>query len=122
MEIKQNTKSFYRKDGRFGASAELYELAENDIKQMEVDVQCGPGDSVYWFSRLFVHKNLRNRGYATELMKECCQWADEKNVIILNAVRPYGDMGLDAATRFYKKFGFKLIEESQENGESLMIR
>ncbi len=72
--MNEMTKSFYRKDGRFGASAELYELSENDIKHMEADMETdierGPGDSVYWFSRLIVHKNLRNKGFATEVLNK----------------------------------------------------
>lgn len=61
----------------------------------------------WWFNRLFVNPSFRNRGIATSLMAELCEILDEKQITLLCAPNPYGDLDLKQLTKFYKNFGFK---------------
>ena len=61
-----------------------------------------------------VQSTNQMKGHANGLMAEVCHEADQWWVTLIIQVRPFGDAGMDDARleRFYKKFGFKRIQDS----------
>ncbi len=68
----------------------------------------------FWFSRL--KAKVEGQGEGTRLMKRLVEILDEQGITVVNALNPYGSMGMSALTEFYKKYGFREVEKG------LMIR
>lgn len=53
---------------------------------------------------------IRNQGYASALMQEICDWADENDVYLWLVAKPYGTphgtLNPEQLVRFYQRFGF----------------
>lgn len=64
-------------------------------------------EDAWFFNRLFVPSEMRNKGIATQLMNRLIEILDEYNICLINTVNAYGDLNEDQLITFYKKFGFK---------------
>ena len=59
-------------------------------------------DNVFYFNRLFVQPEFRNKGYATEMLKTLLEKFKEKHYVLCLDINPYGEL-----ETFYMKHGFK---------------
>ena len=61
-----------------------------------------------------VRSTNARKGHANGLLAEVCHEADMWWMTLVIQVRPFGDAGMDDARleRFYKKFGFRRIQDS----------
>lgn len=75
---------------------------------------------IRWVSHLFVDAENRNKGSATALMQQICKDADSTNLHLILEPKSYDDGDLDNTSleTFYKKFGFKKIQDEP----ALMLR
>lgn len=71
-------------------------------------------DSPYYFNRLFVPKELRNKGIAKELLRRLCEEADTHCINILCHVNPYDSIDDTILLKLYKSVGFKETKNKQE--------
>lgn len=64
-------------------------------------------------NRLFVHKELRNKGIGTELMERLFKITDKAGYTLELGVSPYGDGGPEEEEliEFYTHRGFKQVTE-----------
>lgn len=69
---------------------------------------------LFFFNRIKAKE--KGKGEGTLLMQELVKILDEKGVAVINTLNPYGDMDLEALTKFYEKYGFSRVDEG------LMIR
>jgi GNAT superfamily N-acetyltransferase len=61
---------------------------------------------------LYTEPAQRNKGYASELLKEVCAEADKHAIVLILKPEPYGSTGgLKHLQAFYKKFGFTRIQD-----------
>jgi len=97
-------KSFYIREGIYLSVADLSLIPFESIKEF-TDIE----GSWYYFNRLSVPYKVRNKGNATSLMREVCEWADSNNVSIYNEILPSGDLDLSSLITFYGKYRFKLV-------------
>ena len=64
----------------------------------------------FYFHRLFVKKEYRNKGWATKLMEELTTKCDEREIEVLLEINPYTDeIDYQQLESFYKKFGFEKV-------------
>lgn len=63
-------------------------------------------DNYWYFNRLIVPPNIRNRGIATKIMKQLIKVLDEKSITLVCDINPYGDLDFDKLHEFYCKYGF----------------
>ena len=64
-------------------------------------------DNVFYFNRLFVQPEFRNKGYATEILKTLLEKFKEKHYVLYLDINPYGDLNYEELETFYMKHGFK---------------
>ena len=64
-------------------------------------------EGCWYFNRLFVRNKFRGLGVATELMKKLINFIEEKKILLVCDVNPYGDLTKEQLISFYKKFGFQ---------------
>lgn len=93
------------------------DLTSEEFNQIGVDED----DFIAKIEHIEVNSNNRGQGYGTALMEEAMKELTRRNVnyIYLNA-SPMGFEGLSLGdlTKFYEKFGFKVIKE--QGGNNLM--
>lgn len=71
---------------------------------------CYERENYIELSMISIKKEHRNRGYASEIMKRLCQYADQKSLPILCSPEvPEENKGLSysALIKFYENFGFQ---------------
>lgn len=64
----------------------------------------------WYFNRLIVHESMRNKGIAKILMNELIEILDNKQIILINDINPYGDLNFKQLVKFYNKYNFKKSE------------
>ena len=64
-------------------------------------------NNVFYFNRLFVQPEFRNKGYATEMLKTLLEKFKEKHYVLYLDINPYGDLNYEELETFYMKHGFK---------------
>jgi len=69
---------------------------------------------VFWFSRL--KAKVEGEGEGTKLMERLVEILDERQITVVNGLNPYGEMDMEALTRFYTGYGFVSV------GDGMMIR
>jgi GNAT superfamily N-acetyltransferase len=67
-------------------------------------------EPVYYFNRIFVNSECRNKGIATELLKRMLYYVKEYNHPICCDINPYGDLTYVQLRNWYRLFGFKEFE------------
>lgn len=87
----------------------LYSMASIEISYIPICADLLDYDikDSWFFNRLIVPPNMRNKGIATKFMTRLIEILDEKDMRLVNTVNPYGDLNEDQLITFYKKFGFK---------------
>lgn len=86
----------------------IYQKLDSKLTQVELN-RIEKND--WLITRLFVPPTYRNQGIATGLMQELTAWADEKEVVLIAEINPYGDLGREELIEFLKKHGFNQIEQ-----------
>ena len=61
----------------------------------------------WFFNRLYVKPEFRNRGAATALLEQVRKYVYEKGVCLYCGVNPYGDLSRSQLNTLYKKHGFQ---------------
>ena len=72
----------------------------------------------FYFNRLSVKPQVRNRGIATFLLQNLVEIADGNCINIFCDINPYGDLNLEQLISLYGKFEFELLP----NLSSTMVR
>lgn len=61
---------------------------------------------------VFTEPEQRNKGFASDLIKEVCDEADKRAIVLLLKPEKYGKTGGHKDLKgFYEKFGFKKIQD-----------
>lgn len=55
---------------------------------------------------------VEGQGDGTFLLRRLCEIADEKRIIIVNPVNPFGNMSYENLVKWYRKFGFKRLRSN----------
>ena len=105
-------KSFYITDKEYPQYIGTAEVTLMYPALFEMPKEIDTSRTWYYFSRIFVHRKIRNKGHATRLMQQLIEWADTYDYHIFCDINPYGDLTLEQLIVFYKKFGFKQIRKS----------
>jgi len=99
MNIKEQITSdfivVYAIEGIYRACAEISRLKDNQ----------------WYFNRLLVPESLRNKGYATQLLKKLLAIVKEKDIELILEINPYGDLNFEQLEKLYLKHGFVKHEE-----------
>ena len=82
--------------GQINISKEFFHRRINDK-----DYTC------WYFNRLFVSNEFRNRGYAKLLLSELIKILNQKQIILWLDINPYGDLNYEQLEKLYMKYGFK---------------
>ena len=61
----------------------------------------------WFFNRLYVKPEFRNRGVATALLDKVYEFVHDKDVCLYCGVNPYGDLTRKQLNDLYKKHGFR---------------
>lgn len=77
----------------------------DDVKLAVAELSILP-DNTWYFNRLNVPPEYRNKGIATKLMLMLIDAAAKYKITICCDINPYGDLNYDQLKKFYKKFGF----------------
>ena len=95
--IEQGSKGFFCIVGHRGGEATLTRVKEH----------------VWYFNRLFVHKELRGKEIGTALVEKVVNFCKTNNVSLINDINAYGDLDLKQLKQFYIKNGFNetLLED-----------
>lgn len=112
IAVNEDTIHIYHKE-----EINLAVLEASNISTMSDEY--GLNGDVWYFNRLNVPKCLRNKGIATKMMKEFIKIIDDKNIIMICDVNPYGDLNEQQLIEFYKNFGFK--ETLLKNSDKTLI-
>lgn len=89
--------------------AELSEIEDASI----YGIKTLPQERWYFFNRLKVRDSFMGKGFGRQLMERVIAWADSEGISIINPISTYGQKGgLERKIKFFKKFGFELIEEN----------
>lgn len=67
-------------------------------------------EKVYYFNRIFVNPECRNKGIAKELLIRMLNCVNEYNHPICCDINPYGDLTYEQLKNWYMSFGFKEYE------------
>ena len=63
---------------------------------------------VWYFNRLFLHRQLRNRGIGTALIRKVVAFCKENGITLFTGINPYGDLNYEQLKQFYLKNGFSV--------------
>lgn len=75
-------------------------------------------NKVWYFNRLFVQPEYRNKGIGTAMLKELLLIIEEKEDVLQLDINPYGEMSYEQLEEFYIQSGFvKTIESNTELGD-----
>lgn len=82
-----------------------------DLSKVDAKLFGISGDNVWFFNRLFVPSQIRDKGVATKLMQELVKVLDEQKIILICEVNPYGDLNEEQLKKLYTRYGFKNTNE-----------
>lgn len=75
-------------------------------------------NKLWFFNRLFVQPDYRNKGIGTAMLKELLCIIKQKDDILQLEINPYGEIPYVQLEKFYIKYGFvKVIESNTELGD-----
>jgi len=83
----------------------VYYRMENSIACAETSKT---SKDTYYFNRIIVPKQLRNKGIGTLLLKELLKVFKEKKLKLICEINPYGDLNYKQLEKWYVKNGFVL--------------
>lgn len=71
-------------------------------------------EGVREITNVFVNPAHRNKGYASALMEQVCDEADESQIVLMLMPEPYQDSGRtkEQLLSWYESFGFSAIQDS----------
>lgn len=93
------------------ASAKLTKLNHIDLTDQQ-------NESIRYLSHLYVPKEHRQKGYASDLLNTITKQADEAGITLLLEPKAYDDGTYTDLKPFYVKHGFKVIQKTP----TLMMR
>ncbi len=70
------------------------------------DITVKEPQKLYYFNKLYVDKELRNKGIAKQLLEKLEHWADSENIVVVGDVNPYGDLDFEKLVQLYLDHGF----------------
>lgn len=88
-----------------GSCAELDKIAPGIVESLG----CKLTEPIFWFCRL--KAKVERQGEGTKLMKRLVQILDERKITVVNGPNAYGSMSLEQLKIFYRKYGFKDVDE-----------
>ena len=71
------------------------------------------GNNEYYFNRINVPKELRNKGIGTKLLKRLIKNIKNEKATLICDINPYGDLDFEKLKKWYMKHGFEENEDSQ---------
>jgi GNAT superfamily N-acetyltransferase len=83
----------------------------NDLVSEELGYPIPVTETWFWFARLSVPPQIRNRGISKVLLSAVSEWADKHLINILLVINPYGDLNLNQLETLYSKYGFIAVSE-----------
>ena len=82
--------------------------AEFSSSSMSFFIKDKPIKNQQWFfNRLYIKPEFRNRGAATALLEQVKKFVYEKDICLYCDVNPYGDLNHSQLNTLYKKHGFQ---------------
>ena len=66
----------------------------------------------YFFNRLFVKKNYRNKGFGRLILNRFVEECDKRGITLLLTINSYGDLSFEKLKEMYLNVGFEQIENN----------
>lgn len=67
--------------------------------------------NVWYFNRLYVPPQIRNKGVASRLMEKLIIYLDQNEIELICEINPYGDLDYEQLKAFYMKYGFVTLKD-----------
>jgi len=76
---------------------------------------------IWWFARIKVRPEHWGSGHGKDLMIELCRILDQRNIMLMNELNPYGNRDMNSLISFFKASGFEMAD-FETYDSTIMIR